>query len=621
MNKINIIIPMNGLGNRFRDEDYWFPKPLINVLGRPMIFWLLDNLNLNNVEEVIIPYTSALDSFKFTDQLRHRYKNVRFRFISLNYNTRGAAETVLVALDSVPESSLSNRLMIVDCDTFYFDDIVTLYSDSEETNHIFYFKDSGPQPLYSYIKVSDSIVEDIREKVKISNNANTGAYCFRSGKMVMDLCKQLLESDVKQNNEFYISGLYKILLRTNDKITCSEVSDFHCVGTPTQLKIFCENYSNVQPQRFCFDLDNTLVTSPVVAGDYTTCKPIEDNINFVKHLHRQGHYIIISTARRMRTHGGNVHSVVKDIGKITLDQLEKFDVPYDDIQFGKPWADFYIDDLAINCNMNLEKQLGYYNTSIKSRAFNHVEILNNMVIKSGKIAGERYYYNNIPEGVEDLFPVLLEETNDKLIIERIRGINFSHLYGEGVLTEKTFMKLLNTLERLHSIKGQSGVNFTEANKQKIVDRYEKYDYNRFDGHKQTLNKIIEFLDGYEQKHSTVIHGDPVFTNVLIDSDDKIKLIDMRGSVGDQYTIYGDPIYDLSKVYQSLTGYDFILNGVTSKKVDPKLISLLDLFAKERYNISIEDIQKYCASLYFSLIPLHDDDKCQQYYQLAQKFKN
>jgi len=619
MNKINIMIPMNGLGNRFKEEDYWFPKPLINILGRPMIFWLLDNMNLNNVEEVIIPYTSTLDIFKFVERLEQRYKNIKFRFLSLNYDTRGAAETVLVALETVPDHSLNNRLMIIDCDTFYFDDIVNQYANSNVVdNHIFYFKDTNTQPLYSYIKADDfGNVSDIQEKIKISDKANTGAYCFKSGRLVKHLCTRLLNDNIKQKNEFYISGLYKLLITDGMMVTCSEVSNFHCVGTPTQLKMFCENYSDVKPQRFCFDLDNTLVTSPVVEGDYSTCKPIEDNIAFVRHLHSQGHYIIISTARRMRTHGGNVHSVVKDIGKVTLDQLEKLGIPYDDIQFGKPWADFYIDDLAINCSINLEKQLGYYNTSIKSRAFNHVEIHNTLVIKSGKIAGERFYYNTIPDSVKDLFPNLLEDLNDKLIIEKIRGITFSHLYGEGALTEQTFSKLLKALDRLHKIKGPSG-NFTNANIDKIVSRYDNYDYGRFVGHKQTLNKIIEFLEQYKQKHSTMIHGDPVFTNVLLDNADCIKLIDMRGIVGDTFTIYGDPIYDLAKVYQSLIGYDFILNGVVSKKVNERLISTLGAFSKIEYGIDIDEIKKYSAGLYFSLIPLHNDEKCQQYYQLAQR---
>lgn len=56
-----------------------------------------------------------------------------------------------------------------------------------------------------------------------------------------------------------------------------------------------------------------------------------------------------------------------------------------------------------------------------------------------------------------------------------------------------------------------------------------------------------------------MHGDPVFTNVLINSQGKLKFIDMRGALGDgNITIKGDVFYDYGKVYQSLLGYDLIL---------------------------------------------------------------
>jgi hypothetical protein len=58
----------------------------------------------------------------------------------------------------------------------------------------------------------------------------------------------------------------------------------------------------------------------------------------------------------------------------------------------------------------------------------------------------------------------------------------------------------------------------------------------------------------------MIHGDPVFTNVFKTKTD-IKFIDMRGKLGDELSIYGDIYYDFSKIYQSLLGYDFIINDI------------------------------------------------------------
>ena len=611
------MIPMNGLGNRFRDEGYSLPKPLINVLGKPMIFWLLDNLKLEHIEEVIVPYTTLLDSYGFQSRLRDRYKNVKFRFFPLNQPTRGAAETVLVALDNLDDESLERNIMIMDCDTFYFDNIIETYLQCSDKNHIFYFKDSQEQPIYSYIKLDQSQVLDIAEKQKISDYANCGVYCFASGKKLKSRCQTLLDQQQKQQGEYYISGIYKLLLAEHEHIGATEVDNFHCVGTPLQLKIFCENYTDIKPERFCFDLDNTLVTSPKVEGDYATCDPIEHNINFLKHLKSLGHYIIIHTARRMRTHQGNVGAVVRDVGLLTQNQLAKFDIPYDELHFGKPHASYYIDDLAVNCNLNLEKQIGYYNSTIKSRAFNQVEILNNMVIKSGYIAGERYYYKNIPQSVEDLFPKLLEETSDKIIIERIQGINLSYLYTNAALHKNTLEKLLQSLKRLHSIPGpRQEQQFAN----KIIERYKNYDYNQFVGHRRVYELLVEYLTKLKLDTTTVIHGDPVFTNVLVDQDDNIKFIDMRGKVDDQLTVYGSPIYDIAKVYQSLVGYDFILNNV-AVNVNKELVKILLSWAEQHYGYTEQQIKYFTASLYFSLIPLHDDEKCQQYYQLAKDLIN
>jgi NDP-sugar pyrophosphorylase family protein len=170
MEKINLIIPMNGLGNRFREEDYQMPKPLINVLGKPMLFWLLDNLNLSKLNSITIPYTSLLDAFSFQNQLKQRYPQINFNFLPLSAQTKGAAETVLIALNNLNLHELDYSVMVMDCDTFYFEDVISLYLEKNQTNQIFCFDDLQTEPIYSYIKVVGDNVTDIAEKNKISKN-------------------------------------------------------------------------------------------------------------------------------------------------------------------------------------------------------------------------------------------------------------------------------------------------------------------------------------------------------------------------------------------------------------------------------------------------------------------
>ena len=167
----------------------------------------------------------------------------------------------------------------------------------------------------------------------------------------------------------------KRMINNGEIFTANKIQrqDFHVLGTPFQVKLFAsERKNSFTPMRFCFDLDNTLVSYPRINGDYNTCEPLHNNINYLRHLKSQGHTIIIYTARRMKTWRGNIGSVIADIGEITLNSLNKFNIPYDEIYFGKPYADFYIDDLAINTQSNLERETGFHVTSISELSLIHI---------------------------------------------------------------------------------------------------------------------------------------------------------------------------------------------------------------------------------------------------------
>ena len=96
--------------------------------------------------------------------------------------------------------------------------------------------------------------------------------------------------------------------------------------------------------RICIDLDGVIAELKKENESYSDVKPVKGAIDKIKKLKENGHYIIIHTARHMKTCDGNVYKVLTKVGKVTLDWLEKYQIPYDEIVFGKPWADIYIDD-------------------------------------------------------------------------------------------------------------------------------------------------------------------------------------------------------------------------------------------------------------------------------------
>lgn len=99
-------------------------------------------------------------------------------------------------------------------------------------------------------------------------------------------------------------------------------------------------------KRICIDLDGVIAELKKEGQSYENLKPVLGAVDKLKQLKANGHYIIINTARNMKTCNGNTGKVLHNVGLITLEWLKKFEIPYDEIHFGKPWADLYIDDNA-----------------------------------------------------------------------------------------------------------------------------------------------------------------------------------------------------------------------------------------------------------------------------------
>ena len=97
-----IIIPIGGIGQRFKENNYKKPKALIKVDKKEIIFHLIDNLNINStISYIYIPYNIEYVKYNFENLLKKRYPNYKFKFMVLEEQTRGAAETIYKALQKL----------------------------------------------------------------------------------------------------------------------------------------------------------------------------------------------------------------------------------------------------------------------------------------------------------------------------------------------------------------------------------------------------------------------------------------------------------------------------------------------------------------------------------------
>ncbi len=617
---LTLIIPLGGLGQRFSNEKYTIPKPLIRVLGIPIIFWVLDNLKLNPSDSIYIPYNPDLDSYGFSRIIRLRYPFVNL--VKLKSKTNGATHTIYECVQHISDQDRKNKLVCLDGDTFYTYNVLDYIRNAESKNGLFCFESTDIRPIFSYIKFDEKtgLISDIKEKNKISDYANSGCYYFENCSAIEDAYTSLSGSV----SEIYTSDSISFLIKIKKKEFYSKMiekdRDFFVLGTPFQIKMFSNFNDDLSYKkfRFCFDIDDTLLTKSQDES-YEDCKPIPSNISFLKMLKFMGHKVILHTARRMRTHSSNIGSVIADIGKVTLESLAQNDIPFDEIYFGKPYADFYVDDKSINANLDLEKLLGFYSNEVKERDFNKIDTENVEVIRKSSdksdIEGEIFFYENMPKCISGKFPMYFGKKSDRsYLIEKINGISISRLFAKESLSENLLVSILSDLKDIHGLDFESHVKNTDIS---IYRNYSEKLTKRFDSFKgmypetaySLYSDLIDRLNEYESSDrgmKSIIHGDPVFTNIILCSNDDLKFFDMRGRLGDSCSILGDRLYDYSKVYQSLIGYDEILHSsFVSSLYRQSMIAVFEDFIVCNYGRdALEDISVITSSLLFSLIPLH-----------------
>ena len=564
------IILCGGIGKRC--NKYSLPKPLNLIQGRYMIEYIIENIPSN---EIYIIYNIFLNDYNFCEIIINKFKNKTFNFSCVDYLTRGAVETAYIGVQKFNINESDNVVFIDNDNLHTFNELHNF--DSDFIGYSIDLYNSN----YSFIQINNDNVVQIEEKNKISDNYCCGFYGFKNINNFKLYSKKLIDNNYKTKNEFYFSQLYKLIIADNKTIIPFHIEITKHIGS--YIEIFNNKELVTKNKlRICFDLDNTLVTYPTIVNDYASVKPIHKNIQLLNNLKNDGHEIIIYTARRMATHKGNIGKVIKDIATVTINTLEKLDIQYDELIFGKPIADIYIDDRAINPYINNISHFGLFYTNnefipnkIENNKYNQIKKVDNYIFKTGPfdiIKGELFYYQNIPHEFQDYFSKLIDfnKKDDilELKIDYISGIPLFYLYKNKLITTKHIDDLFEILNKFHSYKPTNIMTNILINEESVKNNYIlklKNRFNQNDYNFNNSNKVFqEIVSGLEENYapiiSNMIHGDFWFSNIILTYEDNYKFIDMKGQVDNILTINGDIYYDYGKLYQSILGYDLILNG-------------------------------------------------------------
>src|ERR1700759_1944345 len=173
MRPLQIIIPMAGRGTRFASAGYELPKPLIDVRGKPMIRRVIENLRPARPHRFIfLCLAEHLEPFDLRQRLREWAPDCQI--VPVDRVTEGAACTVLLARERVdPEAPL----MLANSDQWVdtrIDDYLAEVDRRGLDGMIMTLTDDDPK--WSFVRLEDGLVREVRKKQAISREATVGVY-------------------------------------------------------------------------------------------------------------------------------------------------------------------------------------------------------------------------------------------------------------------------------------------------------------------------------------------------------------------------------------------------------------------------------------------------------------
>jgi HAD superfamily hydrolase (TIGR01509 family) len=236
--RMNVLIPMAGAGSRFAQAGYTFPKPLIEVNGKPMIQVVVENLNVD-AHFIYLVQKEHYEKYNLKQLLNLITPGCDI--IQVDGITDGAARTTLLAKELINNDE---PLLMANSDQFIewnSNEILYAFTADEVDGGIVTFK--ATHPKWSFAKLGeDGFVSEVAEKNPISDNATVGIYYWKKGSDYVKYAEQMIDKNIRTNGEFYTCPSFNEAIADGKKIRNKQIDKMWGLGTPEDLNYFLENH-------------------------------------------------------------------------------------------------------------------------------------------------------------------------------------------------------------------------------------------------------------------------------------------------------------------------------------------------------------------------------------------
>lgn len=235
---MQILIPMGGAGSRFTAAGYDTPKPFIEFHNKTMIENVVENLGYDN-NYILVTQQDHYDKFRSVYERISSIVN-KLSVTTLNGLTSGAAASCLRAKDQI---DLELPLMIANCDQMMNWDSIKFkawFFDSGLDGVIMTFDSQSPKNSYAELD-NNGLVTRTAEKQVLSKHATNGIYVWKRAVDFLNAAQQMIDDDIRENNEHYVCPVYNINISWGQRIGIYYIDSHWPIGTPQDLTKYLDH--------------------------------------------------------------------------------------------------------------------------------------------------------------------------------------------------------------------------------------------------------------------------------------------------------------------------------------------------------------------------------------------
>lgn len=231
---INILIP--SLGNSLFFKDSYFPKPVIEILGKTMLEKVIENYKeIQEKHYIFIFDEKNCNEFHLDDSVKNLIQS-EIDILILKNITKGALCSCLMAIEKINNET---PLIIANCDQVIdvdYEEVVKKFKRENIEVGVITF--DSIHPRWSYIKSEGNQVIEAAEKRPLSKQAVAGFYYYEKGRSFVETAKKSILKDEKYNENFYISSTINQAILLGKRVGYYSISreKYHSFYSPEKIK-------------------------------------------------------------------------------------------------------------------------------------------------------------------------------------------------------------------------------------------------------------------------------------------------------------------------------------------------------------------------------------------------